>query len=60
MKRGIIFQIINLIRNKHSNWEKIYYVLISLIFIFPLIIEQKRGKKENDDELQGDDIYPLF
>lgn len=60
MKKGILFQLIRLVKSKPSSNERIYYIYLGVIYFIPLLIEQAKHKVESDDELLGDDIYPLF
>lgn len=61
MKNSIIRELVNLALNKKVAKDKLLYLFKALIYIIPLVLEQRslRGKDE-DDELLGDDIYPLF
>lgn len=37
------------------------YLIKGFFYLLPLILEEnKKGKANTDDELLGDDIYPLF
>lgn len=60
MKKGILFQLISLVKSKPSLKDRIYYIYLGVIYFIPLLIEQTKHKGESDDELLGDDIYPLF
>lgn len=60
MKKGTLSQLISLVKSKHSSKERIYYIYLGVIYFIPLLIEQTKHKVESDDELLGDDIYPLF
>jgi len=53
--------IIDLAVSKKSSKEKLAYLLKGFLYFIPIIISNlNEAKGENDDELQGDDIYPLF
>ena len=60
MNKRLVFQLISLIRSKPNGAEQFNYTLMAIIYYIPLSIERKNQKTDNDDELLGDDIYPLF
>ena len=60
MNKGLVSQLISLIKSKPKGAEQFHYALMSVVYFLPLFIERKNQKKNNDDELLGDDIYPLF
>lgn len=60
MSKEIIFQLTSLVKSKPSLKERIYYICLGVIYFIPLFIEQTKHRGESDDELLGDDIYPLF
>jgi hypothetical protein len=61
MKNNIIRELVNLALNKNAIKDKLLYLFKALIYIIPLVLEQRSSRgKDEDDELLGDDIYPLF
>lgn len=60
MNKRLASQLISLIKSKPNRAEQLYYALMAIVYYLPLSIERKNQKTDNDDELLGDDIYPLF
>ena len=47
--------------SKKNYRSKMLYLIKGFFYLLPLILEEnKKGKANADDELLGDDIYPLF
>ena len=54
-------EIIKFSMSKKNYQSKILYLIKGFLYLLPLILEEnKKGKSNSDDELLGDDIYPLF
>ena len=61
MKRNLLKNAILMAFEKPTLIKKFIYISKAKTFYFPLLIEKKSFfNKETDDELLGDDIYPLF
>tara|TARA_B100001248_G_scaffold249810_1_gene223295 strand:- start:507 stop:707 length:201 start_codon:yes stop_codon:yes gene_type:complete len=54
-------EIVKFSMSKTNYRSKILYLIKGFFYLLPLILEEnKKGKANTDDELLGDDIYPLF
>ncbi len=54
-------EIIKFSMSKKNYRSKMLYLIKGLLYFLPLILEEnKKDKANTDDELLGDDIYPLF
>ena len=61
MKKNILKDLIYLKKKKKTIKDKIIYILKAFKYYIPIFIEEKSfGVENEDDELLGDDIYPLF
>jgi len=61
MKKNLFKNAIMMAFDKTTLIKKFTYISRAIIFYIPLLIEKKSfSNKETDDELLGDDIYPLF
>lgn len=60
MNKKIIFQLIKFVKSKNYFGDRLKYTFLSAIYFIPLLIENRKDTVENDDELLGDDVYPLF
>tara|TARA_Y100001980_G_C14551352_1_gene334594 strand:- start:1258 stop:1458 length:201 start_codon:yes stop_codon:yes gene_type:complete len=54
-------EIVKFSMSKKNYRSKMLYLIKGFFYLLPLILEEnKKGKANTDDELLGDDIYPLF
>tara|TARA_B100000900_G_scaffold415766_1_gene447084 strand:- start:32 stop:214 length:183 start_codon:yes stop_codon:yes gene_type:complete len=60
VNKKLVLQLIDFVKNKPNYVQRFLYSLKALYYYFPLVLESKRQKTNDSDELLGDDIYPLF
>ena len=54
-------EIVKFSMSKKNYRSKMLYLIKGFFYLLPLVLEEnKKGKANADDELLGDDIYPLF
>ena len=54
-------EIVKFSMSKKNYRSKMLYLIKGFFYLLQLILEEnKKGKANTDDELLGDDIYPLF